>query len=208
MDNKLPAPLIQNHQSWCWVVCAKIAGNIYKNKYPPFDFDLSILEKQYPFGIPIEDITSFRSGFLGTLEGQWTVDLWQWMISKAVPCQYQNTANDIEKARAIKFVTTGDINSTQIEVACVGKFGSGISLAPFFNDVLADYLADRGCIIGNYYAIEKNSFHSVVIIGNGRGLELYDPWNGNTWPVTADQLFTDGFYTNFGHGIIEWIFLC
>ena len=201
----MPYPLVQNHRAWCWAVCAKLAGDIYKSSYPSFAFNLSALEKKYPFGMPIESISGFRPDCLGIYQGQPTVDLWQWTITRAVSAVGAGTATDDEKKRALRFVITGNPDSTQVEIVSAGKYGSGISLVSLFNEVLSDYLNDKGSVIGNYYTKERNAFHSVIINGNQDGLTLYDPWDGAIWPVTIRQLLTDGFSTNFGSGIIEWV---
>ena len=205
LTDKKPVALIQNKLSWCWSVCAKIVGDQYKRVHPCFDFHLSDLEKQYPYGMPADELSGCRMEYLGMMNGAPTVDLWQWLIVKAAQCGQSELGTDENKMRAVKFVVTGDPLSSRITVNSYGQYASGLSLHPFYEEVLSGFLRDGYFAIGNYYASRMSFFHSVVIRRQDDSLSLYDPWDGSEYLFSAEQLFVSGFVTNLGKGLLEWV---
>jgi hypothetical protein len=205
MLNKSPIPLIQNHNSWCWAVCARLLGEHYAERRLTTVLELTSLEYSYPFGMPIDDLNGFREEYLGCADGNLTADLWQWTIVHASGAGQTGTATDDVKERAVKFVITGNPESTLVDVNTYGKLTSGVSVYPFFRDTLCSCKDDDLCFIGNCFLLESAAFHSVFVKGNMNVLHVYDPWNGDTLAVSAERLFERGISLPLGTGAVKWI---
>jgi hypothetical protein len=205
MRNNQPIPLIQNHISWCWAVCARLLGERYAKRRSTSVLNLTSLENAYPFGIPVDDTHGFRSEYLGRADGAPTADLWQWAIVHASGAGKMGTATDGIKERAVRFVITGEPENERVKVNTYGKFGSGVSVHPFFNDILCKNNGQDIGFIGNCFLPASVVFHSIFADGNRRALQIYDPWDGASFSVDTEQLFASGVKLSLGQAVAEWI---
>ena len=200
----LPAPYIQNHVNWCWATAAKIAGLYYcsTERRPP-------LWQEGPACLR-SDPTRLRADYVGHDGEQFTVDMWQQAIVQHASDPVKNPdgnlpETDAAKIRALRYVVTGDIHSSAIEVVSIGQSQSETDLLTAAGAEIREASAHGRCIIGNFIKISGLS-HSVVLIPKSDKLFLlYDPWDGYSDLVTDRQVFQTGFLTSQGPGRVAWL---
>lgn len=205
----LAAPNIQNHVNWCWAVAAKIVGIEYclRNKIACPIIDQA---NKNPKGIIRKDISGLRLHVCGSLQGKPTVDALQFSIVERAKDPINNPdgnqpEGDVGKARALRYITTGDPESDTLFVQLSGFYADPcdlLSTAPLSID---EAISLGNPFIGNYQR-QDGTFHSIVLTPlTETALEIYDPWDGFREQFSKFQLFKSGFLTNQGPGIIKWI---
>lgn len=197
---------IQNHVNWCWAAAAKITGVQYccKNHIQPY---LSGLE-----GINVirEDPTGLRPPACGISGGRLTVDVAQLEIVEHAKDPNHNPdgnapEGDDGKARALRYIITGNPWDASLEIAVCGYYADSQDLLSTSANQIQEAIELGNPFIGNYQR-ENGLFHSVVLCPKkGSQIELYDPWDGYKEQFTLSQVFQSGFLTNSGRGVIRWI---
>lgn len=201
-QNLFPSAYIQNHINWCWATAAKIVGFHYLlSTGASFDAGTSC-------GTPRLDSNGLRMGYIGQKDGVPTVDIWQARIVAAARDKTVNPdgnapEGDEGKARAIKYVISGDPNGAVPSVSTLGDYrthGLWHDRKPQLDTILTSPF----CMIGNYQRI-TGDFHSLVLKSEEGKVVIYDPWDGSTGRFTVGQAFGTGFLLNTGPGVIKWI---
>ena len=207
--NRLAAPDIQNHVNWCWAVAAKIVGVEYcrRNQIP---CPITAQTQRDVRNIIRRDSFGLRLHVCGSYQGQPTVDALQLSIVEQAKDPINNPdgnqpEGDTGKARALRYIITGNPESDTLSIQLVGFYADPhdlLSTAPLF---IAEAIDWGNPFIGNYQR-QDGTFHSIVLTPLTEStLEIYDPWDGYREHFSKFQLFRSGFLTNQGSGIIKWI---
>lgn len=198
--NLTPAPFIQNHINWCWATVAKIVGFHY----------LSLRGQKIPWkkgdGICRADAVGLRTEFICMKDGLTMVDAWQNKIvevskSPVFNADGNQAEDDEGKARALRYVASGDPFSSSTNIITTLSPCDGQDLMCVVKDILK---FSQCSLIGNYRRLD-GSYHSVVLKPENELFVLYDPWDGYSSKFTMQQVFTTGFLSNTGPGVIQWI---
>lgn len=207
LSNILPHPYIQNKDNWCWAVCAKIIGQHICDQCNPVSADSHRQETS----VPVENQQGLRHAFVRYDGSQCYVDSYQRAIvmgaNTHIPGSDGNfSEGDIGKARALKYVITGDADSLDVIVRTIGCYRDARTLLEQYEKPMQQIIAARNWLIGNFVIYGRHSAHSVVLIPESdHRLWLYDPWDGFADTYTLRQIFCTGFLTSMGHGIVKWI---
>lgn len=208
-ETRLAEPNIQNHVNWCWAVAAKIVGVEYcqRNQISSPIIDQTqkgsedIIRKD-PFGL--------RPYVCGSYQGQPTVDALQLSIVEHAKDPINNPdgnwpEGDLGKARALRYIITGNPESDTLSIQLVGFYADPHDLLSTAPLSIAEAIDWGNPFIGNYQR-QDGTFHSIVLTPLTEStLEIYDPWDGYREHFSKFQLFRSGFVTNRGPGIIKWI---
>ncbi len=203
-----PASLIiQNHVNWCWATTAIIVGTEYCLRYglsPHFKNRAEtsvVVEKNFP---------GLRIQACGYLDGKIAVNALQLEIVGNAKSFRENPngclpEGDEAKARALRYIITGDVYKPLPKIIVAGSYYDRHSLLTSSPLQIAEAIVLGNAFIGNYQK-SNGTFHSVVLrpITDSK-LELYDPWDGFIEQFSKMQLFQSGFLTNQGAGVIQWI---
>ena len=123
MDRE-PLHNVQNHINWCWATAAKIVGVEYchRNRLP------------IHAGINIEhantirkDCQGLRPQICGLCKGMLTVDAMQLDIVEHAKDTYRNPSGNLPeddegKARALRYIITGNPSSISPEIVTIGHY--------------------------------------------------------------------------------------
>lgn len=205
----LAAPNIQNHVNWCWAVAAKIVGIEYciRNQ-----ISCPIVEQiqRGTRNIIRKDSSGLRLDVCGSYQGKTTVDAIQLSIVERAKDPINNfdgnqPEGDSGKARALRYIITGDPESDFPSIQLVGFYADPLDLLSTAPLSIAEAIKLGNPFIGNFQC-QDGTFHSVVLTPLMEStLEIYDPWDGYREIYSKFQLFKSGFLTNQGPGIIKWI---
>ncbi|MFR4350201.1 MAG: hypothetical protein ACLT3H_00865 [Roseburia sp.] len=209
MRVKKPEPWVQNHENWCWAAAAKIVGLHFckrKGIRPPV-----LWEEQYPNGIVREDLTGVLPLYSGCVGGMVTVDAWQYKIVERARDAINNMHGNLPeyddaKVRALRYVVTGNVNDTSIQIAEHGFYNDEMPLwsQECFPDI--ERALDGGfALLGNFVGMSGMA-HSVVLLplGNTR-IGVFDPCDGSYELYSRRQVFGTGFLAQGGTALIQWI---
>lgn len=204
--NKGAMPYIQNHVNWCWATAAKIIGVQYccRNHIRPH------LSALLGASVIRGDQTGLRPQVCGESGGRLTVDAVQLaIVEHAKDLDYNPEGNlpenDEGKARALRYIITGDPDSYSPEIVICGHYRASQDMLSTSANQIREAMERGNCFIGNYRR-QNGLFHSVVLCPNPEfQIELYDPWDGYKAQYTLTQMFRSGFLSNMGPGVIQWI---
>lgn len=206
MDRE-PLHNVQNHINWCWATAAKIVGVEYchRNRLP------------IHAGINIEhantirkDCQGLRPQICGLCKGMLTVDAMQLDIVEHAKDTYRNPSGNLPeddegKARALRYIITGNPSSISPEIVTIGHYWDEQGLLDSSPSLIDDAIRSGTPFIGNYQR-QDGTFHSVVLYPmSSSKLKLFDPWDGFQGQFSISQIFRSGFLTNQGKGVILWI---
>jgi len=206
MDRE-PLHNVQNHINWCWATAAKIVGVEYchRNRLP------------IHAGINIEhantirkDCQGLRPQICGLCKGMLTVDAMQLDIVEHAKDTYRNPSGNLPeddegKARALRYIITGNPSSISTEIVTIGHYWDEQGLLDSSPSLIDEAIRSGTPFIGNYQR-QDGTFHSVVLYPmSSSKLKLFDPWDGFQGPLSISQIFRSGFLTNQGKGVILWI---
>ncbi len=206
MDRE-PLHNVQNHINWCWAPAAKIVGVEYchRNRLP------------IHAGINIEhantirkDCQGLRPQICGLCKGMLTVDAMQLDIVEHAKDTYRNPSGNLPeddegKARALRYIITGNPSSISPEIVTIGHYWDEQGLLDSSPSLIDEAIRSGTPFIGNYQR-QDGTFHSVVLYPmSSSKLKLFDPWDGFQGQFSISQIFRSGFLTNQGKGVILWI---
>ena len=206
MDRE-PLHNVQNHINWCWATAAKIVGVEYchRNLLP------------IHAGINIEhantirkDCQGLRPQICGLCKGMLTVDAMQLDIVEHAKDTYRNPSGNLPeddegKARALRYIITGNPSSISPEIVTIGHYWDEQGLLDSSPSLIDEAIRSGTPFIGNYQR-QDGTFHSVVLYPmSSSKLKLFDPWDGFQGQFSISQIFRSGFLTNQGKGVILWI---
>ena len=206
MDRE-PLHNVQNHINWCWATAAKIVGVEYchRNRLP------------IHAGINIEhantirkDCQGLRPQICGLCKGMLTVDAMQLDIVEHAKDTYRNPSGNLPeddegKARALRYIITGNPSSISPEIVTIGHYWDEQGLLDSSPSLIDEAIRSGTPFIGNYQR-QDGTFHSVVLYPmSSSKLKLFDPWDGFQEQFSISQIFRSGFLTNQGKGVILWI---
>ena len=206
MDRE-PLHNVQNHINWCWATAAKIVGVEYchRNRLP------------IHAGINIEhantirkDCQGLRPQICGLCKGMLTVDAMQLDIVEHAKDTYRNPSGNLPeddegKARALRYIITGNPSSISSEIVTIGHYWDEQGLLDSSPSLIDEAIRSGTPFIGNYQR-QDGTFHSVVLYPmSSSKLKLFDPWDGFQGQFSISQIFRSGFLTNQGKGVILWI---
>ena len=206
MDRE-PLHNVQNHINWCWATAAKIVGVEYchRNRLP------------IHAGINIEhantirkDCQGLRPQICGLGKGMLTVDAMQLDIVEHAKDTYRNPSGNLPeddegKARALRYIITGNPSSISPEIVTIGHYWDEQGLLDSSPSLIDEAIRSGTPFIGNYQR-QDGTFHSVVLYPmSSSKLKLFDPWDGFQGQFSISQIFRSGFLTNQGKGVILWI---
>ena len=206
MDRE-PLHNVQNHINWCWATAAKIVGVEYchRNRLP------------IHAGINIEHANTIRKAcqglrpqICGLCKGMLTVDAMQLDIVEHAKDTYRNPSGNLPeddegKARALRYIITGNPSSISPEIVTIGHYWDEQGLLDSSPSLIDEAIRSGTPFIGNYQR-QDGTFHSVVLYPmSSSKLKLFDPWDGFQGQFSISQIFRSGFLTNQGKGVILWI---
>ena len=206
MDRE-PLHNVQNHINWCWATAAKIVGVEYchRNRLP------------IHAGINIEhantirkDCQGLRPQICGLCKGMLTVDAMQLDIVEHAKDTYRNPSGNLPeddegKARALRYIITGNPSSISPEIVTIGHYWDEQGLLDSSPSLIDEAIRSGTPFIGNYQR-QDGTFHSVVLYPmSSSKLKLFDPWDGFQGQFSISQIFRSGFLTNQGKVVILWI---
>ena len=206
MDRE-PLHNVQNHINWCWATAAKTVGVEYchRNRLP------------IHAGINIEhantirkDCQGLRPQICGLCKGMLTVDAMQLDIVEHAKDTYRNPSGNLPeddegKARALRYIITGNPSSISPEIVTIGHYWDEQGLLDSSPSLIDEAIRSGTPFIGNYQR-QDGTFHSVVLYPmSSSKLKLFDPWDGFQGQFSISQIFRSGFLTNQGKGVILWI---
>ena len=206
MDRE-PLHNVQNHINRCWATAAKIVGVEYchRNRLP------------IHAGINIEhantirkDCQGLRPQICGLCKGMLTVDAMQLDIVEHAKDTYRNPSGNLPeddegKARALRYIITGNPSSISPEIVTIGHYWDEQGLLDSSPSLIDEAIRSGTPFIGNYQR-QDGTFHSVVLYPmSSSKLKLFDPWDGFQGQFSISQIFRSGFLTNQGKGVILWI---
>lgn len=206
MDRE-PLHNVQNHINWCWATAAKIVGVEYchRNRLP------------IHAGINIEhantirkDCQGLRPQICGLCKGMLTVDAMQLDIVEHAKDTYRNPSGNLPeddegKARALRYIITGNPSSISPEIVTIGHYWDEQGLLDSSPSLIDEAIRSGTPFIGNYQR-QDGTFHSVVLYPmSSSKLKLFDPWDSFQGQFSISQIFRSGFLTNQGKGVILWI---
>lgn len=209
-QHRKAAAFIQNHVNWCWATSAKIVGIVYLwRKFGDHCFSQALFNTAQ--GVVVrKDYQGLRLHVCGEYQGNVVVDAIQQDIVEHAKDPLTNfdgnqPEGDAGKARALRYIITGDPNSVFPEIVLVGSYLDAQDLLTSSESLIREAI-ELGCpFIGNYQR-QDGTFHSVVLLPTSDSqLELYDPWDGFREKFSETQIFKSGFLTNQGVGRIRWI---
>ncbi|MCM1237615.1 MAG: hypothetical protein NC489_46725 [Ruminococcus flavefaciens] len=203
-----PASLIiQNHVNWCWATAAIIVGTEYCLRYgisPHFKNSAEgsiVVEKNLP-GLRLQACGCFRDKI--------TVNALQFEVVEHTKGSQENPngylpEGDDAKARALRYIITGDVYKPFPEIIVAGFYHDKRSLLVSSPSQIAEVMDLGNAFIGNFQK-RNGLFHSIVLrpVADSK-LELYDPWDGFTEQYSKEQVFQSGFLTNQGAGVVQWV---
>ena len=156
------------------------------------------------------DLRGLRPYVCGIYEDAIVVDSIQLdIVEHAKNTIFNYTGNfpedDAGKARALRYVITGNATSTKPQIVIAGNYYDGQCLFNTERSAIDEAIALGNSFIGNYRRPD-GTFHSIVLKPVSTSwLELYDPWDGYKAQFHTTQIFQSGFLTNQGVGVIKWI---
>lgn len=207
--NRIAQPYIQNHINWCWAVVSEIVGFQYcvrNNRFSKISLEIS---KPHA-NTRRTDLRGLRPYVCGICEDSIVVDSIQLdIVEHAKSTTFNHTGNfpedDIGKARALRYVITGNSASTIPQIVIAGNYYDDRCLLNTERSAIDEAIALGNSFIGNYRR-QDGTFHSIVLKPvSASWLELYDPWDGYKAQFRTTQIFKSGFLTNQGIGVIKWI---
>lgn len=209
-QHRIAAAFIQNHVNWCWATSAKIVGIEYlRQKYGEHCLNQTFCNTAQE-GVIRKDHQGLRLQVCGVYQGNVVVDAMQQDIVEHAKDPVKNfdgnqPEGDAGKARALRYIITGNPNSVFPEIALVGSYFNTQDLLTSSESLVKEATELGYPFIGNYRR-HDGTFHSVVLFPTpDLQLELYDPWDGFREKFSKAQIFKSGFLTNQGVGLIRWI---
>lgn len=195
---------IQNGYSWCWVVAAKLVGQHYMDSANFVIDQVEPSKQSYPTNL----FHGFRPDYVGFDGTHWLIDATQMEIVTHVYDTDQTgfaAASDQVKRDALRYVVTGTILSSEIEVRTYGVYTEKSPLS--WNEDMEFIFEQKRAFIGNMCFIHRTRRpHSIVCIPiSSQEIIIYDPWDGYRTTLTLKQLVETGFLTNHGAGIVSWL---
>lgn len=205
--NRDPLHNIQNHINWCWAVAAKIVGIEYCHRNGlPIRANINI-ERANAIR---KDYQGLRPQICGLCQGMVTVDAMQLdIVEHAKDTQRNPNGNlpedDEGKARALRYIITGNPGSISPEIVTAGYYWDEQGLLDSSSSLIDEAIRSGNPFVGNYQR-QDGTFHSVVLYPvTTSQLKLFDPWDGFQGQFSISQIFQSGFLTNQGKGVILWI---
>lgn len=211
---------IQNRANWCWAVACRMVGEQFKRNNSDFNFYILTGRKdntgiatgaEYKKGVKTNNHDGIRRDVVKWNHGAFWVDFWQQAIvlnaNTECPGDDGNWPGDDEaKERGIKFVVTGQCESTLIQTATIGEFDSVESLPCRYLEQIRSVFQRNGYMIGNSILYPKRICHSFVLMDwtADDKILLYDPWNGAFGFYPSEDVFYRGISSPLGTGIIKW----
>lgn len=201
------SPRIQNHINWCWATAAIIVGTEYCLRYgiPPH----CGYRGEAP-DIIQKNLQGLRLQACGYVQGQVTVNAVQFEVVEHAKNPKENPGGylpegDEAKARALRYIITGDAHSAFPEIIVTGSYLDKRSLLSSSPSQITEIINLGNSFIGNYQK-GNGTFHSIVLRSvSDSKFELYDPWDGFTELFSKTQIFQSGFLTNQGAGVVRWV---
>lgn len=186
---------MQYRSNWCWAAACKMVGQQYKK-----------INTKYTF-VPheVNDILSEKE------TDACAEKMWQCAIVKnantIMPGCIENFSGDDEaKIRGIKYAVTGDCFSEEINVVNLGTYDMPDSLWDLYGEEIKAVFKSKNYIIGNAVLYPQGICHSFVLMSIAENMvQIYDPWDGNTYFYDIHEVFETGFVSAKGIGIIKWI---
>ena len=204
------AAFIQNHVNWCWATSAKIVGIEYLRRKCGEHCLSQAFSNVAQVGVIRKDHQGLRLHVCGKYQGNVVVDAMQQDIVEHAKDPLKNfdgnqPEGDAGKARALRYIITGNPNSVFPEIVLVGSYLDAQDLLTSSGSLIKEATELGYPFIGNYQR-QDGTFHSVVLFPTPDfQLELYDPWDGFREKFSKTQIFKSGFLTNQGFGLIRWI---
>lgn len=205
------AQYVQNRTNWCWAVACRMVGEQFKRNHPDFDFHiLSSWEENR--AIKTNDMKGLRMDVVKWDGDFFWVDSWQRAIvmnanTECPGFDGNHSGDDAAKERGLKYVVTGQCDSSLIQTVSLGFFDSVESLLVHHQERIYSVFQGDGYMIGNAVLYPSGTCHSFVLLNRtaDNKILIYDPWNGIFDFYPADDVFCSGISTALGKGIIKWV---
>lgn len=212
---------IQNRTNWCWAVACRMVGEQFKRNHPELDFCIPscregngepAIEVGHKKEVRTNDREGLRMDVVGWDGEFFRVDPWQRAIVMNANTECpgddgNHSGDDAAKERGLKFVVTGQCDSSLIQVVSLGFFDSRENLLTHHQEQIQEVFQRGDYMIGNAVLYPRGVCHSFVLLnwaGNDKML-IYDPWNGTFECYSAEDVFDSGISTALGTGIIKWV---
>lgn len=212
---------IQNRTNWCWAVACKMVGEQFKRNHPELDFCIpscwegneeADIEAVHEKGVRTNDGNGLRMDVAKWDGESFRVDSWQRAIvmnanTESPGADANHSGDDTAKERGLKYVVTGQCDSSLIQAVSLGLFDSGESLLPHHQEQIQAVFQRGDYMIGNAVLYPRGICHSFVLLDwteNDKVL-IYDPWNGIFEFYSAEDVFDSGISTALGNGTIKWV---
>lgn len=212
---------IQNRINWCWAVACKILGQQYKRLHPEYSFSINkrnagnignVTEEEYRRGVVTKELDGLRLEYVRKENGLYFVDAWQRAIVMNVNSVKRGVdgnfpGDDETKLRGLKYVVTGDCESSIIDTISIGNFDSEKGLLHDYCEHITSAFESQNYLIGNAVLYPRMICHSFVLLAwlPGDRIVIYDPWNGEISTYPAEMVFYRGFPSALGQGSIKWV---
>lgn len=215
------AQYIQNRTNWCWAVACRMVGEQFIRNHTEFDSFTSLCgERNGEMALWDEQEKGARTDDRKGL--RMDVVRWDGEFFCIDPCQRAIVMNantecpgfdsnysgdDAAKERGLKYVVTGQCDSSLIQTVSLGFFDSRESLLVHNQERIHAVLQRGDYIIGNAILYPRGICHSFVLLNwtVDNKVLIYDPWNGCYALHPAEDVFDSGISTALGSGIIKWV---
>lgn len=202
---------IQNRTNWCWAVACRMVGEQFKRNHPKFDFHIQP-DREENWGVRSNDWKGLRMDVVKWEGDFFCVDSWQRAIvmnanTECPGSDGNHSGDDAAKERGLKYVVTGQCDSSLIQTVSLGLFDSMESLLVHHQERIHAVFQRDDYVIGNAVLYPRGICHSFVLLNwmADHKILIYDPWNGVFDLYPAEDVFGSGISTALGNGIIKWV---
>lgn len=212
------AQYIQNRTNWCWAVACRMVGEQFKRNNSDFNFFIlpnrkdNIRIAMEAEGVKTNNQDGIRRDVVKWNHGAFWVDFWQQVIvlnanTESPGSDGNYSGDDAAKERGIKFVVTGQCDSSLIQTISLGFFDSQESLLTRYREQIYSVFQRNEYMIGNAILYPKEICHSFVLLDwtSDDRILIYDPWDGYFVFYSVEDVFVNGISTVLGQGIIKWV---
>lgn len=212
---------IQNRTNWCWAVACRMVGEQFKKIHPEFDFSISPcregneetdIEAGDKKGVRTNDRNGLRMDVVEWDGESFRADPWQRAIVMNANTEHPGAdgnhfGDDAAKEQGLKYVVTGQCDSSLIQAVSLGFFDSRENLLIHHQEQIQEVFQRGDYMIGNAVLYSRGICHSFVLLNWTKSdkVLIYDPWNGFFEFYSAKDVFDSGISTALGTGIIKWV---
>lgn len=199
---------IQNRTNWCWTAACKAVGERYKENHREFFFHPMYGIK----AIPACSLEGLRPDVVKMISGLYLMDTWQHAVS--IHADYLHggregnfPGDDEMKMRGLKYVVTGDCESSLVQAVTLGNYDSADSLIRSHGGEIEQVFGKKEYLIGNAVLYPGGICHSFVLLDWKQDdyIAIFDPWDGSIRSYRPEEVFYTGFQSARGRGILKWV---